>query len=248
MDDKVNLIIEEERYELPLGHQPGKLPKEFYEEAVRGPGVETDGLYDLNFWMPSLRYPERQDCPYQRCCEPGREIPSVDQYRLAVDVFPAETSRGKDARDERFEALRITELHLAASIDDVASRRVQKHLDRVVPDLRGVINFDGFYSWRSPDRDPELNWKRVSSFRLKSDRLFGVASCRITPFQYYDGISSPLKEDCNVESVGPVDPQSDLPEMQFVLPRRDLGDWEKVYWNTLTLLNEWKLEDDGSNR
>lgn len=239
-DDTVQLIVHGTRYDIPLGHQQGKGNRAFYEDAVRGDGVEMIGIFGLTFWMPSLRYPERTGCYYGRCCEPGRPIPPADHYLVSADIVPSGSDMASERRFERLRWLERTETALRARLDDVLAGLVSEHRDRLVADVTGAIIYDGLFWNGLEERDPKKDWLKSNFLMLQSEKLFAYVRCTsVTAAASLRRKAAPF-ERCEVRRIGPRDPDSPLPEMEYRLARRDLKDWEEVYWAAIELMESWR--------
>ena len=75
-------------FEVPQGYlQSWSLPDEL-RQRVGDPGAFDAPFLDFAFWMPTLRWPERQqiNTPSYRPCEAGRPVPGLGEYIVRAIV------------------------------------------------------------------------------------------------------------------------------------------------------------------
>lgn len=238
-------VVNGVRHAIPVGHMPRQLNDEIYEEAVRGGGHETTGLYGLAFWMPSGRMVERQFGSYQRFCEPGRAPPGPEEYAIGATVLPPGSAEAAEWRAERLLWRERTEAALGASIADVLAGRVPEHADRVVPDIPGAVVYDGlFWSGRTSERAPNPDPLRRDMYILSKGDLFGTLYCPAVVVVARTDRTRAKYTDCDVR-VGPADPDGRLPELSYTIPYRDAAQWADVYDVIITKIERWRLQADG---
>lgn len=244
LDDVGVFVVNGVRYAIPVGHMAGQIGDAVYEDAVRGGGHETTGLYGVSFWMPSGRYVERHFGSYLRFCEPGRPPPGPNEYVVSATVLPPISTEGAEWRAERLLWRERTKAALGAPISEVLAGRVPQHADRVVTDVPGAIVYDGLH-WHPnvEERDQSTDPLKHDLFHVQRDDLFGILRCtKVTVAATHGARTRAPWEPCEIRHVGPINPSLPLPEMRYAIPRRNAGDWASVYWTILDNIQELREE------
>lgn len=244
LDEVGTFIVNGVSYAIPVGHLPGQLDgDEAYEAAVDGDGYRTTGFYGLAFWMPSGRIVERQFGSYHRFCEPGRPPPDPDTYAIGADVLTRGAPQALEIRADRLLWRERVNAALGAPLANVLAGLVPEHSDRLISGIPGAIVYDGLHwhpdvtTW--PARpDPLMHF----TIFAEVDGLFAVIRCSGPTVVARRGDRSQAAwELCEVQNVGPTDPNSQLPEMRYRIPRRDIGEWAVIYRRIVNMIDGWKV-------
>lgn len=97
LDKKITVLYEGDYYQIPAGYFTGwsvlktnkRHPSDHIPKGINPDEVQQYSSLNFNFWMPSLRYPERQliETSSLRPCEDGRSYVSEDSKEYLVAVF-----------------------------------------------------------------------------------------------------------------------------------------------------------------